>query len=774
MALDTAEARGRVTIRPWRVGVVIDTASAVEVRAAIANLSSVWGGVSMPIFDKKTPVGELEDAGRFFDVDSLYADEGEGPLAELLSKPGWTWRGRAQFGPFGGDEDEGFRTGLLKIRALLGTSAKFVLPEWEEGDPSDLCLAATWGLGDRLEMAYSTIPLDALCQGGAPGGVELGSLGATLTHVKGGRITGRGGPGALHVLQSDRPEDVVGFWNARAYGRPVIAVPANAEADLVRFLMSQRLPITEWSIAGSDAPDRALLVQGFEHASDNVAEIIREVAVREGFSIRAEVPSFPRFLFEGLDTTITRPLRVDFRPDAHWIDIDLPRVPLVEDSQANHFARGMVAAQVELRTVRGQDPRFTTQITPFRRHAALFQHLPFFDIVDRIRPSYEGLVLGLDASGQDVRVPFAYNVDVLRLLFDDESVKVDQSDVGKFQTRAADKFGGPFSGVFSQPGVRKAIMLAAGKAAGVTFSHLREVIEKNRGSWPDAVMESRVTPREYATRALNGLFQSGLFVPTLKIHCSHCRVESFVTADQLGSTMTCEFCGAQFNLALSHGLSQPEWRYRLAAHLRADQVEALLPALATTSMLSQVSHLGEEPVALALGLRVSIGRESIEVDIAAFLPDPEWLAVLGEVKNSNRIDMKDVGNLELLRTKLRSKGVRCLLLFATLKDKFTIEEISALRGVVERSEWVQTARGQMLPDVPLVLTGPDVSHHYWDKDHPWRWERQSHAGIFDTALESCKKNLGLKSFDRNPASSGVELSFVWDDSVLVSTDLGDG
>jgi len=74
MALDTAEARGRVTIRPWRVGFVIDTSSPTQVRAAIANLSSVWGGVSMPIFDRNTPVAELEDAGRVFDVDALYAD----------------------------------------------------------------------------------------------------------------------------------------------------------------------------------------------------------------------------------------------------------------------------------------------------------------------------------------------------------------------------------------------------------------------------------------------------------------------------------------------------------------------------------------------------------------------------------------------------------------------------------------------------------------------------------------------------------------------------
>ncbi len=43
------ELRGRVMLRPWRVGLLVDTKSAAEVRAAIADMSSVWGGYHMPI-----------------------------------------------------------------------------------------------------------------------------------------------------------------------------------------------------------------------------------------------------------------------------------------------------------------------------------------------------------------------------------------------------------------------------------------------------------------------------------------------------------------------------------------------------------------------------------------------------------------------------------------------------------------------------------------------------------------------------------------------------
>ncbi|WP_139184642.1 hypothetical protein [Arthrobacter sp. ok909] len=79
MTIEMAEARGTVMIRPWRVGVLVDTRSPAEVREAIANLSSVWGGRSMPIFDKNTPIPELEKLGEMFGVDSLYAEVTESP-----------------------------------------------------------------------------------------------------------------------------------------------------------------------------------------------------------------------------------------------------------------------------------------------------------------------------------------------------------------------------------------------------------------------------------------------------------------------------------------------------------------------------------------------------------------------------------------------------------------------------------------------------------------------------------------------------------------------
>ncbi|MGK3647897.1 hypothetical protein [Pseudarthrobacter enclensis] len=759
MRTEMAEARGKVTVRPWRTGLLIDTKSRVEVREAIVNLSSVWGGRSMPIFDKNTGIESLEKLGEMFDVDAMYAENAEGPLTDFLRRPGWGWRGGGPWGPFGEEGEERFRTGLLPLREIIDP-VKLVQPVWSPEDPADLVLAALWGLPDKIGAKCMRLPLSEFLPRRDLGAIECALLAKSMVHTDAGtRTHHRGNGDGIFILKPDLPDDIVAFWNARAFGCNVIGIPSEGDPDLVNFLLSQPFPRRRVTIGGEDR--EVVYITGADKASAEVTKAIEAAAHADGLVVQAGHPEvLSSFIFEGLDTDFTKTVRVDFRPEAHGVDVDLPQVPLTGSSRRS-FMRGIVAAEVELREIRGQDPRFTAQIPPYRRHAALLQDQYGVHGADHVRSRYEGVVFGLDATSEHLRFPFSYCQDVLGLLFDNKAAKISQSDVGKFQTRAAERFGGPYSGTFNQTGVRAAVTLAAGKAAGITLPHLRNSVENNRGNWPHPVMDSDMTPQEYATRAVNHLFHSGLFVPTLRVHCSHCRVDSYVSVEGLGPSMMCEFCGQTYNLALSHSLALPEWRYRLAAHLRADQIEALLPALATTSVLQQLRHAEGSPP-LVLGFEITLEGRAVEADIATYLAEREWLAVLGEVKTANRIDAKDIANLEFLRTKLAEKNVRSLLLFATLKAKLSPEERQDLRALVERSTMIRTSSGQSSPSLPLVLTGPDLSHTWWDEDHPWRWEKRSHNGIFDTALISCERNLGLISYTTDEPN-GAGFLFTWAD-----------
>lgn len=764
MSQGMAEARGRVKLRPWRTGILVDTTSTDQVRGAIAQLSSVWGGRYMPILDINCSLDELKRLASLYDVDSLYSDVVDRPVGELLDAHGLRWRGQGPWGPFG--DESRLRKGLLPVRALTGASTGLIQPTWDSEHPAGLAFAAIWGLdedvafpssGEPEEQRPRLLPLGELDATTASGKPIVGILEATTIRIEPVPSDYPHGYTGIYVMRPGHPQDVVEFWNLRVYGRKIIGIPEGCAEGVLDSLLAERLPHVELLRGdGSGAPERVAPVVGLGDASGRTATAIKAAAVRDGVSLFPEDRGgLPRYVFPGLRTKFVRSIRTDFRPEASWVDIALPAFELCEEPDA--FRRGVIAADVAWHSVVGQDPRMTSTLPPFPQEAALLRrNASMMDVVDHVRVTHGGIALGIDAGNEHARVPFAFNQDAIRLLFNDDSVTATQSDAGRFQTRAAQKLGGPFTGLFNQPGVREAITLAS-QRAGVALPHLRAVVAKARGEWPDSLFGPRIDAKDYAKREIDFLFHSGMFVPTLRVHCSYCRVESHVAADDLRTVMTCEFCGQAFNLALSHSLAQPEWRYRLAAHLGRDKIQALLPVLAAASLMRQLRLVEEPPLAHVLGLELKVGNRKVEADLAAYVPGRDWTLVLAEIKSGNRIDTNDIANLEFLRQKLADADVRCLLMFATLKDQLGPEEVAALRALIERAPAVQLSRGEIVANLPLVLTGPDLSHPPGSEAHPWRWEDESYSGLFGTALASCRRNLGLRAyrFDHAPGDSGI-------------------
>jgi len=764
MLQELGEVRGRIAIRPWRVGQVVDVEAPDEVHRAIANLSSIWGGSSMPILDSRLPRKDLERLGEQHHLDSIYSDDPTGEVADLVQSPGWRWRGRGPWGPF--ETDAGIRKGLLPAEAFLDPTTELVQASWSNDDPSALALSAIWGTADRFHpwpapdahdgtqqlIAHLDLLVARRVSGQLRGPLEAGDL--HLNHLR--RHDGRPDGTWIYVIRAGEPRDAVDYWNLRAGGEAVVGLPANDAYTYaqqpVRRLFKQ---LTDKSVGSSPV----VRTCGLLDAGDEAETFIRGAAQDAGVELHDLGRSSARPHSIGSPpTTFERTIRSDFRPSAPTVDLPVPTVPLRMVSR--YHSAGVVAVVVEFDRVAGLDPRFTAVVPPYRRHSALLARRSARDDIDHVRTSTSGYVFGVDATAEHLAVPFVFNVDAIAALFGDD-VKIGQSEVGRFQTRAAEKLGGPFGGVANEPGMRSVLESAASRATGMPLPQLRRIVEDDRGEWPDELFARDISPADYARRQVDRLLSSGIFVPSLRVHCSHCRVESRVSADSLAASMTCEFCGEDFNLALSHSLTTPEWRYRLAAHLRPDQIQALLPALATSSLLGHLSHLTEVTPPLMFGVEVTLARTTVEVDVAAFLPDPDWALVLGEVKTANRVDSKDLAGLANLRDRLRSQGVRCLLAFTTLKDVWSPEEVVLLRGLVERSQVVTTGRGGALPNMPLVLTGPDVSHPWGSDDHPWRWDRKDYQGIFGTAITSCERNLGLQTFELGSTDPAREIECTW-------------
>jgi hypothetical protein len=778
MARNSAEVRGRAKVRPFRVAQLVDTTSAEEVRAAIANLTVAWGGIYTPIIDVNQPFDDIELQARVFDVDALHLEAEQGELVDQLRRAGWLWGGRGQFGPFAPSE-EGFRTGVLPASALALDYPPLLLPEWAQADALDLFYTAVFGRSPRPDAAAT----DDADSSWAPEGSRRVGLGAlfvipdvTVDDVGAIQTTKVGvssevrhdldGMNGLFVIRPDNVKDLVNFWNLRTFGRPIVALPAVGPAELLSFLTRGTLPGGESRYGGPNPRvEKHVAVWGLGDASGATRTAIDAMAERLQMAVLDSRRGIERhFMFPGLDTRFKSSVRAQFPPNAQSAMVRVPSVPLVPG--VHQVMPGTVAVEIDLHDVPGLDPRFTPSLPPLRRFGTLLEQsgMSHADHV-RITPEGDGIVLGVSATSDEVPIGFAYHLDAIQTLFDDKDLKVSQSDVGRFQTRAAEMLGGPFGGVMGQPGVRALIDKAGRSTAGLTLQQLRAEIKKHHGAWPDKLTSFRTTVDDYVKYTVNNLLFSGLFVPMLDVHCSNCRVESQVSPRDLDATIQCEFCGEDFRLALSLALSRSSWRYRLASHLGPEKVKALLPALATMSLLGQLTARFGAAGTHAFGVEFTFaGNKRVEADIVAYLARPDWAIALGEVKNSNWIDANDVENLDELQRRLDQKGVRSVLTFATLKDRLAPEEVVALRGLVERGREITTAFRTVVPRVPLVLTAKDLSLPWDNDDHPNRWTRAGTGeGIFSTAIESCKRNLGLVELQRGTGDNRRPFNCTWQD-----------
>lgn len=781
---ETAEILGRAMVRPYRVAQLVDTTDAVAVREAFVALSRTWGGIYMPIFDSSLPVDELEHLAKGFDVDALWAEGTEGGLAEWLRQSGWGWLGGADWAPFA--QARAYRSGLLPANLLDVERRELQIPEWPAGDRLDLLYTALFGfLGSPPQSEAHDKPISFEVPNSVHVGLgflytqphltaeQVGPIQATAVEATVEERRYLDGLGGVVIARTGHPEDLVFFWNLRTYGLPVLCLPEDGPEDLLEFLT--RVEASGAHVNGAASPEvgeeRALPVWGFDSVGPSTLAALESMATRLGMVLENREDRSANFGHPGLHTRFESTFRSETRPTAPVAMVRTPPLPLASGAG---FKPGVVAVELAVHSTTGLDPRAAPLMPPYRRHGKILERVVGRVDHNHIRILSEGLgvVVGQQASLDEAPVGFATHIAGIHALFDDDTLKIEQSDDGKFQTRASEMLGGPHGTLLLHPGVRAAIDKAAASPAGLSLVRLRGIAEELRGAWPDAIFASHQNAKEYARDIIDNLLFSGLFVPMLDVHCSSCRVESQVSARDLDATIRCDFCGGDFRLALSLSLSSSKagWRYRLAGHLSPQKVKALLPALATASLFGQIRS-AEGPMSLhAFGVKVSPeSREPIEVDIFTYLGSPDFLTVLGEVKTSNRVDERDVRNLEDLQTRLDAKKVRSLLLFATLKDEFGPTEVRVLRELVERSKTTMTTYGALPPRFPLVLTGKDLSLPRSHDDHPWRWveDRSYREGLFSTAIQTCRRNLGLLDFQRSDLGEPPS-NVQWDDRPVAS------
>ncbi|WP_460968430.1 hypothetical protein [Pedococcus soli] len=560
------------------------------------------------------------------------------------------------------------------------------------------------------------------------------------------------------VLAVDRtePEHMRWAWNVRSLGVPIALIdqamtPPSEEqwGDI----------LSTFDLTAEDAGGTAVLVcwdltADSSEAPYDLAKAVayRSDSVQVNYMVGLEPPPLRQCT---VTTPFEEPFQVSLPYGAMRTSLSLPAIPLA--ARPNHplLEFHTVAAEVQIERVVGSDPRLVGRVPADPAFSDLLEHVTD-DMPRALRPTEDGYVAGVRASTRRMRLQLHRKADVFSRLFVD-GCDVSQSDDGLFQTRAGELLGGSASGALSQPGMAAALRLLAGHPTGVPPQRIKNEIAGNLGSWPGDLW--RATDEDYADDVFNHLMRSGMINAVLKAKCLYCRAWMYLEPQALAHEVHCDFCGQDVKLAPILASRAHTWQLRLAGHLGQAQVQAMIPVLATVGQLAHLTQVEGGLDCHDLGLMVMKGSRRAEADVVAILPGVEPALVLGEVKSRNRVDAKDVGNLEWLRDNVRLDSMRTQLLFATTKDDFGDEERALLRDHCQRQAVREDEFGRPTVAFPLLLTGRDLFLPWMDDDNIWR--AGPGRGLSGIAEESCRRRLGLDWW--RPDLDSREPVFSWAD-----------
>jgi hypothetical protein len=146
--------------------------------------------------------------------------------------------------------------------------------------------------------------------------------------------------------------------------------------------------------------------------------------------------------------------------------------------------------------------------------------------------------------------------------------------------------------------------------------------------------------------------------------------------------MKCELCGEAFplGLALASQKGRSDWLYRLAGNISREKLVETLPVMAALSILCTYRYNSSDSP-YVVGLQIKGPDVECEVDVAIAVWESPPLVVLAEVKSHKEIDSTDIANLTKAQMHLRSRGVECFIVLATLQPRFSDAEIAASTAV---------------------------------------------------------------------------------------------
>ncbi len=752
MKTSNAEMSGWLRLRPVRIGLVFEP-TVSSVMAAVKLTTTSWGGIYFPFISPTNKEAAFALANGL-DVDVLHAIDTSGDSDVLSRTVGYAWKAGGDWGPFG-SIIEHFSNHVQTVEWLYDEDPsynRYSLPEWEPDHPLANVFAVMYGLHGEdgvSRQAASLFRSKAYAHN-----IDLEQMKAwpydpkfcTPIQLTSREIeyTGEGDGPRIVVLRADDAVRLCMLWNLRASGHH----------------------ICPWVI-GHDEVSNVSLGRWLDHAlsEDLLPKPMRGDGVRLGPHVSVHLP-------EGMDTPPDLAEELRSREIAHWgdrsvtythgwrgqhpLETSFHRFFKVESSRRSRFEipmpslgnahqrrghhLGFVIADVAVSSVTDLTPDLT-MVAPAARSLD-----PLVDTNDMItqrvhRVTHQGRAVAVRADNETVELAPISAFGVIQNLMSGPGWSYRQTDGGRFSTRLIERLGGGFQYIANQPAVRAMLTKTAASHGGLPMSALLSYAKQYRGAWPDSRL-SRASMQEYATNIARYLLSRKALHPILPLRCPECTAKVAVRPEDLRSDHTCDLCGSQTPLGLALSMNvRNDWSFRLPADIPPEKLSETLPVMAVLSILGgHLGHSADTPY--ALGVEVESPDEKFEVDLVMVLSGsyPPTM-IIAEVKSfRDVVSSDDLSHLCKLQQHLRSKGVDCYIIAATLREELPSETVMALRSVCENTP--RSIGTRVLPILPIVLTGRNLSVPYMHENNPSSW-LEVDKGLSSIAVESCRRHLGM-------------------------------
>lgn len=176
-----------------------------------------------------------------------------------------------------------------------------------------------------------------------------------------------------------------------------------------------------------------------------------------------------------------------------------------------------------------------------------------------------------------------------------------------------------------------------------------------------------------------------MFRAGLKLSCPNCDLDFWLSIDNIGTEVACEYCGRQFNVTPQ--LRDRDWAYRRSGLFgRDDHQEGGIPVVLTLQQLDTILHLSMKSI-YTTGQNISFkdGTEKpCETDLVLMTRNRsgDMELVIGECKSNADISdadlRKDLDNLMKVAKAFSASRINVYVLFSKTAD-FTDSELTLFR-----------------------------------------------------------------------------------------------